>query len=326
MFEKRVARCGGNAVLYARHSPRRALLDFIYRKLHKQERKKGGTVKLLNRFTGQECEILGTMSAGERSLWRLKKRIRDFDVCVQREGLSVSFLTVTQSDKSIGEGYRWISKLMDAMRQSFKRSGSKFYYVAVLEIQPKRYRERGVLAPHWHIAIAKMDPNGLPHASRTAEGRIKKLRNGNVVTWDWLFENVKQKFGMYFVCDCYSSMVYNYLGKYIAKGVELEDFRKKLGRRVRVFSASRMPIEYQMSFFQYAERVCLLDAHPEFVELYWRREDSRIVARCKSVEDRSFKTLGGVVEIFKTTYPKVHTIKADWLIVDGEWSFKKPLE
>lgn len=310
-------------------------------------------MKLVNRFNGQTTEIKGVMSAGERSLWRLKKRIRDFDTCVQREGLSVSFLTVTQSDKSIGEGYRWISKLMDAMRQTFKRSGAKFYYVAVLEIQPKRYRERGVLAPHWHIAIGTSGSENLPHASRTNEGRIKKERNGKIVTWDWLHENIKQKFGMYFVCDCYSTKVYNYLGKYIAKGIELEDFRRKLGRRVRVFSASRMPVEFQMSVGQYLEREKLLETFPEYSELYWRREDSRIVARCKSVEDRSWKISsrvpvarqlllmgspgqgvecehvarsGGVIEFFKTTYPVVHTIKADWLIVEGEWSFKVSLK
>ena len=283
-------------------------------------------MKLKNRFSGAEAEIFGTLSPGERSLWRLKKRIRDFDTCVQREGLSVSFLTVTQSDKSVGEGYRWITNVMQAMAKAVKRSGSKFYYVAVLEIQPKRYRERGVLAPHWHIAIATSENKNLPHASRTDEGRIKKERDGKVITWEWLLANVKQKFGMYFVCDCYSNRVYNYLGKYIAKGIELEDFRRKLGRRVRVFSASRMPVGYQMSVGQHFEHGELLKVFPEYSELYWRREDSRIVARCKSVEDRSFKTSGGIVEIFKTTYPKVHTIKADWLIVDGEWSFKKPQE
>lgn len=306
-------------------------------------------MKLVNRFSGQQTEIFGVMSAGERSLWRLKKRIRDFDTCVQREGLSVSFLTVTQSDKSIGEGYRWITNVMHAMGQAVKRSGAKFYYVAVLEIQPKRYRERGVLAPHWHIAIATSDNKIFPHASRTDEGRIKKERNGKVITWDWLHGNIKQKFGMYFVCDCYSNRVYNYLGKYIAKGIELEDFRRKLGRRVRVFSASRMPVEYQMSVGQYLEREKLLETFPEYAELYWRREDSRIVARAKSIEDRSMRIIsrvpvrqlllsggsvvckssekiGGVVEIFKTTYPKVHTIKADWLIVEGEWSFNISLK
>lgn len=274
-------------------------------------------MKLKNRFTGQEATISGVMSDAERSLWRLKKRIRDFDQCVQREGLEVSFLTVTQSDKSIGDGYRWITKVMQAMGKQFKRSGYAFYYVAVLEIQPKRYREKGVLAPHWHIAIAVSVDGGLPHATR-GDGRIKKLRNGSVITWDWLFQNIKQKFGMYFVCDCYSSHVYDYLGKYIAKGGELDDFKRKIGRKVRVFSASRMPVEYQMSDGQSGEYKNLIEAYPGLDELYWRREDSRIVARAKEVIEGKFINM----VIRKVKYPKVLTIKPDWLVQDFDWNIK----
>lgn len=271
-------------------------------------------MKLINRFTGQEVELSGIMTPGERSLWRLKKRIRDFDNCVQREHLQVSFLTITQSDKSVGEGYRWITNVMHAMGKQFKRAGHKFYYVAVLEIQPKRYRERGVLAPHWHIAIATSCDKGLPHASRTKEGRIKKERNGSIVTWDWLLQNIKQKFGMYFVCDCYSPHVYDYLGKYIAKGSELEDFKRKLGKRVRVFSASRMPVEFQMSEGQSGEYASLVEKLPEVGELYWRREDSRIVGRAKEVIEKPFRDM-----IFrKVRYPRVFTIKADWLPAEGQ--------
>lgn len=271
-------------------------------------------MQLKNRFTGQEIVLSGIMTKGERSLWRLRKRIRDFDNCVQRLGLKVSFLTVTQSDKSLNDGYRWITKVMQAMGKQFKRAGYEFFYVAVLEIQPKRYREKGVLAPHWHIAIATSCDGGLPHASRTNEGRIKKERNGEIVTWDWLFQNIKQKFGMYFVCDCYSSHVYDYLGKYIAKGGELDDFKKKIGRKVRVFSASRMPVEYQMSEGQSSEYANLITAHPAFDDLYWRREDSRIVARAKEVTEEKFLDI-----VFrKIRYPKVHTIKADWLVQDWE--------
>lgn len=270
-------------------------------------------MKLKNRFTGQEATISGVMSDAERSLWRLKKRIRDFDQCVQRENLKVSFLTVTQSDKSIGQGYRWITKVMHAMRMQFKRAGYAFYYVAVLEIQPKRYREKGVLAPHWHIAIAVSVDGGLPHAIRE-EGRIKKVRNGKIITWSWLLENIKQKFGMYFVCDCYSSHVYDYLGKYIAKGGELDDFKQKIGRKVRVFSASRMPVGYQMSEGQSGEYANLVNSFPDFLDLYWRREDSRIVGRAKEVTEEKFINM----VIRKVRYPKIHTIKPDWLVLDFE--------
>lgn len=276
-------------------------------------------MKLQNRFNGEEFISAGSLSSGERSLWRLRKRIKDFDHFVQLNNLVVSFLTVTQSDKSVSDGYRWITDVMSAMQKQFKRAGHKFSYVAVLEIQPKRYREKGVLAAHWHVAIGCSLVNALPHASRE-DGRIKKVRNGSLITWDWLYKNIKQKFGMYFVCDCWSSRVYDYLGKYIAKGGELDEFRKKIGRRVRVFSGSRVPVQYQMSEGQAVEHAKLLQSFPEFGDLYWRREDSRIVARAKNISERF---IGGFQLSSKVTYPRVHTIMGDWLVLDAEWSSEK---
>jgi hypothetical protein len=279
-------------------------------------------MKLTNRFDGREFVVTSRMSSGERSLWRLKKRIRDFDNCVNMERLQVSFLTITQSDKSIGEGYKWITKLMDGMRHVFKREGLQFYYVAVLEIQPKRYRERGVLAPHWHVAIGTGAVNGLPHGERS-NGKIKKVRNGSVVTWDWLYANIKQKLGMYFVCDCWSSHVYDYLGKYIAKGGELEKFRAKLGRRVRVFSASRFPVKYQMTEGQEGEYQSLISSSPESGDLYWRREDSKIVARAKEV--KLIELVNGL-QFKKVRYPKIHVIKSEWQIQKTDCSNGDTLE
>ena len=273
-------------------------------------------MKLINRFNQQEVTFTETFTPGERSRWRLKKRIKDFDNFVRHNDMKVSFLTITQSDKSIGEGYRWVSDVMMAMQKQFKRAGMRSAYVAVLEIQPKRYREKGVLAPHWHIAIASSVPEALPHARRGDDGRIKKVRDGSLISWAWLYKNIKQKFGMYFVCDCYSNHVYDYLGKYIAKGGELEDFKKKLGRPVRVFSGSRIPVQYQMSEGQSLEHGQLLQAFPDYADLYWRREDSRIVARAKSIQESKFLTT-----IFrKITYPKVCTIAGDWVVLESEWS------
>lgn len=273
-------------------------------------------MKLINRFNQQEVTFTETFTPGERSRWRLKKRIKDFDNFVRHNDMKVSFLTITQSDKSIGEGYRWVSDVMMAMQKQFKRAGMRSAYVAVLEIQPKRYREKGVLAPHWHIAIASSVPEALPHARRGDDGRIKKVRDGSLISWAWLYKNIKQKFGMYFVCDCYSNHVYDYLGKYIAKGQELDDFKQKLGRPVRVFSGSRIPVQYQMSEGQSLEHGQLLQAFPDYSDLYWRREDSRIVARAKSIQESKFLTT-----IFrKITYPKVCTIPGDWVVQESEWA------
>ena len=273
-------------------------------------------MKLINRFDGRELVLSTVLSPSERSLWRLRKRIANFDKFVRFNDMKVSFLTITQSDKSVADGYRWVTDVMAAMRKQVKRAGCRFAYVAVLEIQPKRYREYGVLAPHWHIAIGVSLPCALPHGERV-DGRIKKVRNGSLITWDWLFSNIKQKFGMYFVCDCWSLHVYDYLGKYIAKGGDLDDFKRKLGRRVRVFSGSRVPIDFQMTDGQALEYIELLKVFPDFAELYCRREDTRIVFRAKSIGDED------IFGFSKITYPRVHAILGDWSVVDSEWIYKK---
>jgi hypothetical protein len=183
----------------------------------------------------------------------------------------------------------------------------------VLEIQPKRYKERGVLAPHWHVAIGCSESGLLPHAKRLDNGRIAKVREGKVITWAWLYENIKLRFGMYFCCDAYSRDIYNYLGKYLAKGSELEDFRQRVGRRVRIFSSSRMDIKYQMTYGQTAERVSMIADIPDLADLYWRREGSKITARAKEIKRISLLE-NYIIE--KISYPKVITIKGDWVATE----------
>lgn len=270
-------------------------------------------MNLRNRFSGEQTTVTGVMSKDERSIWRLKKRLQDFQNIVYMHDLRVSFLTLTQSDKSLGDGYKWVTGIMQAMKKHVERAGSEFVYVAVLEIQPKRYRERGVLAPHWHIAIACSSYGMFPHAERGEEGRIKKIRNGSRVTWTWLLENVKQKLGMYFCCDAYSQNIYNYLAKYMAKGVELEKFRSKLGKRVRVFSSSRIPVKYQMTDGQRSEYARVMLNSPEMAELFCRREDSKIVFRAKEVENIR---LIGETFMKKVRYPRISKIMGDWLVVE----------
>lgn len=271
---------------------------------------------LRNRFTGQK-KWLPSMSADGRSMWLLQKAIRAFDRCVDVNQLTVSFLTITQSDTSVDTGYRWISGVMNNMAHVFRRAGLLFFYVAVLEIQPKRYRKYGILAAHWHVAVAVSIPRSLPHGKRLENGHVEKVRDGSVITWDWLYKNVKQKFGIYFVCDCWSKNVYDYLGKYIGKGELLKELRermKKLKRKVRVFSSSRLPLRYRMSWAQIVDYQGLVDELPELADLYWRKEGARVVARAKTVNEKYF--LDGR-SYSRVEYDRVLTIKGEWILDDG---------
>lgn len=265
---------------------------------------------LVNRHTGDRV-ILSDQTPGERSLWLLKRRIRHFDKLIEGKGLSVSFLTITQSDDTIGDGSRWITTVMQAMKKAIERSGEKIYYVAVLEIQPKRYKKFGVAAAHWHVAIACSSPGILPHAKRLENGHVKKERDGKLITWKWLYKNIKQKFGMYFVCDCWSHQVFDYLGKYLAKGDPLLDFIRKVGKKVRVFSSSRFPVEFEMSYEQKKEYDELIQEDPDLGDLYTRCEGSKIVLRGKEIIEHEW---GNGYVFRKVTYPKVCTIRGAWIV------------
>ena len=269
---------------------------------------------LRNRFNGELRDFGGLMSSEERSLWLFKKRIKDFDRVSNALELEKSFLTITQSDVSLDTGYRWVSGVMNLMQKTFRRRGLDFFYVAALEIQPKRYVKYGVLAPHWHIAIAHSLSDALPHAVRVESNgrqRVKKLRDGSIITWDWLHSNVKQKFGMYFCCDCWSRDVEEYLGKYLAKAELLREFKEKLGRRVRVFASSRFPVEHQMSWLQKTDYRELLGREPELGSLYWRREGAAIIGRGREIVE-SVGWDGELLE--KVKYPRVAVIRGEWVL------------
>lgn len=265
---------------------------------------------LINRWTKEVLELPGVMTSEEQTAWLFRKRIRDFDRLVHGLGLSVSFLTVTQSDVSVDSGFHWITGLMHAMRENFRRRGLSFFYVAALEIQEKRYRRYGVLAAHWHIVIGHSLAGALPHGRRLENGYVGKVRDGSVITWDWLFKNVKQRFGIYFCCDSWSRSVEDYLGKYLAKDELLREFKAKLGRRVRVFASSRFPVEFQMNGLQALEFKELLDDHPDLVDLFWRREKSCIVGRGKEVLD-AWACDGSCLPVVR--YPRVRVIRGDWI-------------
>jgi len=263
---------------------------------------------LVNRYTGERL-LLSDQTPGERSLWLLKRRIRAFDRLIQDKGLTVSFLTITQSDDLL-DNSRWITSVMEKIKKAIEKMGGKMYYLAVLEAQPKRYQKYGVIAFHWHLAVACSSPGLLPHGRRLENGHVQKEREGLVITWDWLYKNIRQKFGKYFVCDSYSHNVFDYLGKYLAKGDPLLELIRSTGKKVRIFSSSRFPVEYQMSGDQKREYQEIILAEPEAGDLYWRCEGSRILGRGKEIVEHVWQTF-----VFrKIIYPKVYSISGAWII------------
>lgn len=157
-------------------------------------------------------------------------------------------------------------------------------------------------------------PGAFPHAESiilpNGRRRIKKIRDGKIITWDWLYRQALQKFGMYFICDAFSKQVYGYLSKYLPKAELLDDFKKHVGKKVHVFSSSRFPLENKMSYDQWKEFHELIDERPDAGELYWRREGSRIVGRAKCTVEREWGS--GWVQR-RARYDKVVSIPGIWL-------------
>jgi hypothetical protein len=270
-----------------------------------------------SRFTGEK-KYLANMSAEERSLWGYRMRIKELDYVKASEKMYLTFLTITQSDKTIGDGSRWITDLMKALVMAVKRADEKIYYVAVLEIQPKRYKKYGVAAAHWHIAIICSREFAFPHARRDKEtGRIQKIRDGKIITWDWLYQNAMQKFGLYFCCDGWGRSVYDYLGKYLAKGDDLVDFKKIMlqhgKKKVRIFSSSRFPIQYQGKWYQQDERKKMIEKYPDIEYLYWRRVGSKLVALAKRVVPGQVWRNGYQMRS-RIFYDRVSSISGEWVL------------
>lgn len=269
---------------------------------------------LKSRLSGAKI-ALPEFQDGDKTAWRFRARTKFFSRFIEVYNLHVSFLTFTLSTENILADMKIFYRVIHDMCDVVRRSGHKIFYLSVVEIQVRRYYKTGKLVPHLHIAVATDAVGLFPHAGKSgATGRIKKVRDGKVITFDWLYKNAKQKLGIYFCCDAWSNNLYNYLGKYLAKPALLDEFKKQYGKRLSVFSSSHLPIDFRMDTAQHMDYWRLIESHPEAKDLYWRREGSRIVGRGKLVDERYYEDGRTFVKI---SYPKILTISSEWIVDQG---------
>jgi len=164
----------------------------------------------------------------------LQKRRDDFKaglVGLQRfaeaNKLQVYFLTLTMGNPVWGD--RTLNRYMSWLRGRYGRKGLLFKYKWVLEPQEKRFEETGVLAPHWHIAVA-VPPGTLPNVEYLPNAprghRYHLLSDGTVVKQRDLF-----KFWGYGqeLCQPARGSLVHYLMKYLMKALELEGLGRRFG-------------------------------------------------------------------------------------------------
>lgn len=143
------------------------------------------------------------------------------------------------------DGADWRGVLQPSTRSELalsaidEREGLPWAYVWAVELQKRRYLKRGVLALHWHFAIACQEgclpdvefrPDKRPHY------RIK--REGELVTVRELWSRWGR--GHVFCMRAYSSGVYGYLSKYFAKDYEALEGYKPEWATLRRFGSSQL--------------------------------------------------------------------------------------
>lgn len=286
---------------------------------------------LRSRRTGQQITVNGNIDPAERSRWRFKKQVRALERVARWQDLEFSFLTLTVGDAYSEATYAWVSTIVHAIVERFRRRKLPVYFVGVLEIQPKRYAKWGQLAPHWHLVFAA--PAGsFPHGRYDVVGEWRgkrkqhyfEEREGEVITFDFFKKQWKLKHGQFFVCDAWSRDIMGYLGKYLDKTDPLFEEMKKQNGKLRRFNTSKFPLEFQLDAYQMGQLYGLWIEEPDSKDLYWRRCDNRLVGYGKEVREVG-KELGW--NLRKSVFVPVMRIPSEWQIyspVVGE-SLSPPL-
>jgi len=132
----------------------------------------------LCRFPGQS----GGWDNGAKRLGLFDARMDGLLRWAAAHNCRMYFLTLTVRDPSTMDLLP-LNRLMNFLRWRFRRANMPFAYLWVLEPQLKRYGKYGVMAPHWHIAIAcpegalpdvEFRENCRRHWRIRADGRVVK--------------------------------------------------------------------------------------------------------------------------------------------------------
>jgi len=169
--------------------------------------------------SGHFARFPGQIDANSKRKSVFKGRMSGLVRWAAAHGCMIYFLTLTVADPS-SMNVLVLKKLMNFMRARFKAAGLPFDYVWVLEPQMRRYEDTGVLAPHWHIAIA-CPVGSLPnvefreHAPRGLQFHI--ISDGRVIKQSELHRC--WGYGV-MLCQPARTSVMDYMAKYMAKALE----------------------------------------------------------------------------------------------------------
>ena len=169
--------------------------------------------------SGHIARFPGQIDVNSKRMSLFKGRMVGLVRWAAAHGCMIDFLTLTVGDPST-MNVLVLNKLMNFMRARFKAAGMPFDYCWVLEPQMRRYEDTGVLAPHWHIAIA-CPVCSLPNVEfRESAPRGQKyhlVSDGRVIKQSELYKC--WGYGQ-LLCQPARTSVLDYMAKYMAKALE----------------------------------------------------------------------------------------------------------
>jgi len=182
----------------------------------------------------QSEELIGFDEVGNSHESAIKKRkdsckagLRALQRFADAHGLQIYFLTLTMGNPVWG--VRTLNRYMSFLRGRFARKGLLFKYKWVLEPQETRFDETGVLAPHWHIAVAALAgtlPNVEYLGAAPRKHRYHLISDGSVVKQRDMFKY--WSYGQELCQPARGSLV-DYLMKYVTKGLGIDGLGRRIG-------------------------------------------------------------------------------------------------
>lgn len=201
--------------------------------------------------SGHFAHFPAVADANDKRMSLFKGRMAGLVRWAAAHGCMIDFLTLTVADPSTMD-IDVLNKLMNFMRARFKRAGLPFKYAWVLEPQMRRYEDTGVLAPHWHIAIA-CPVGSLPNVEfRESAPRGQKyhmLSDGRVIKQSELYKC--WGYGQ-MLCQPARTGVMEYMAKYMAKALEFAGvFGHRFGSSMMTWwKVSRWAFECAYEFYR----------------------------------------------------------------------------
>lgn len=244
----------------------------------------------LNTQTGKPVAFDTIDGPNEKRMALFKARMKGLLRYAQDQHSIIYLLTLTVGNPDKVD-IRMLNKFMTHLRWRFSQRHQPFRYVWVLEPQLQRYGDTGILAPHWHIAIAcrpQALPNVIYRSTAPTGQRYDLITDGLTVTQRELYR--WWGYGQ-MLCQPARGPVTAYMAKYMSKNLTAEAF---FGHR---FGSSFMS---WWKFPQWAFDVLLM---------FWTASLDIMHARIVTGEtgrDLRFRvTDGASMDIYKVTSPYV---------------------